>query len=992
MLNPANLRGRRLLILALLIVSIAGVFTVSAQTTGILDGKVTDESGGPLPGVTVIVTGENLIGSRSVTTNTDGVYRFPSLPPGIFKVRATLSSFTDAEKTGIHVGIDKLVTQNLQLKLSVEGVEVTVIGETPVVDQSSTTTGANIGRELFETLPLGRNFTSIVEIAPGTNSDDSGTTVYGSTGAENTYIIDGLNSTDIAVGTEGKNINLEMIQEVEVKTGGYQAEYGRATGGIINVVTKSGGNEFVGDAFFYMDNNSFQGQEVGIGDDVSATTIFPYQFTTGAGYDRYDYGLDVGGYILKDRLWFFAAYDRVDRTNKRIQIKDYPVSVYCDECGPVAGEHLDTPIIRNLFDLKLTWRITDNATSTLAINGDPRSIKKGAAFGYIDGNGPYSAILLDSKDGSTDYLLKFDYVGGSSLLVNFLAGKHNEKYEQTPGTADGGALPQYYNLASNQFNIDGGVGFLQNQNLSRTTARLDVTKFLSGLGDHEFKIGADAEYLKADITNRYTGTVGGDPALYPVYTTNLGGNLYEHRFYTNGNADPNHLTLDDIRPEFAVTPKTRNYSVYAQDSWKVGPRFTVNAGLRWEKQNLIDQRGETRISISDNWAPRLGLIFDVTGSGSSKVYASAGYFYESIPMDINIRALGGEVTGTVYNGKKDDPLDLSGRNDFAVIFSGEGEPIDKGLKGQYVAEYILGYDVAVTSKFAVGVKGVYRSLERIIEDRFASFDDNGNPIYAIGNPGRGDFKTGLYCSFTGCYAGLSADERNALFVPVPAPKRYYKGLEISATKRLADNWQMLASYTYSKLEGNYDGAFQASTGQLDPNINSAYDYANFLDNAYGYLSGDRRHQFKLNGSYIFPFKLTTGFSFHYQTGRPFNRMGYWNGYGNWEVYLDKRGEGQAVGPDGELTGKKLGRHPDDYELDLHFGYPLNLGPTIVQLELDVFRFLNRRENTDRYEFWSLSETANTSTNRNDPGVFSGYGRERYYQAPSAIRLSARVSF
>jgi hypothetical protein len=977
-------RTNPLALASIVLVGLLVAAAAMAQTTGTLDGKVTDDTGQALPGVTVTITSDNLIGARTVTTDLSGAFRFPSIPPGVYKLRAGLSGFSDVEKSGVRVGIDKTVTQNLQMRLATESVEVTVIGETPVVDQASTTTGANVGRELFEALPLGRNFTAIVAVAPGTSNDGAGTTVYGSSGAENTYIVDGLNSTDIGYGTEGKNMNLEFIQEVEVKTGGYQAEYGRATGGIVNVVTKAGGNEFTGDAFLYVDNDAFQGTVRGL--ENAEETYSSATFNIFTGYDRYDYGVDLGGYILKDRLWFFAAYDRVDRSNKTIMLKDAPGTAYYnaslespDLASPLAGEKLDTDITRDIFAGKFTWRITDNATATVSLNGDPRSIT-----GAGRGAGPYSTFLYKSEDGATDFLGKFDYVSGSTLLLNMLVGQHNEMANTDPATTLGGLLPGYSDQSNTTYGRDGGLGAADHQKNSRTVAKIDLTKFLTGFGDHELKFGADYEDLKADIMRRYTGSPDGgtfcdEPPCYdyPQFITNY-GDYYKHSFYTYGNIDPYNITAADIRPEFAVDPETKNYSVYLQDSWKMGSRFTANVGVRWEKQNLLDPAGNSRITISDNWAPRLGAIWDVTGSGSSKLYASAGYFYESVPMDINIRALGGEVTADVFNSDRFSPFPKPG--DSASILSGEGEPVDPNIKGQYIAEYILGYDIAVSTKFSVGVKGIYRALERVIEDGLTAFDAYGEPAYSIGNPGQGTFKYALNCDMdhnydgSGCYKGLTDEERAALFTRIPDPKRIYKGLELSFNKRLADNWQMLGSYVYSKLEGNYDGAFQASTGQLDPNINSAFDYANFMYNSRGYLSGDVRHAFKLSAAYDFPFRLSTGFTFYYQTGTPMNRYGYWDRYGNWEVLLDPRGS--------------VGRQPDSYEMDIRFTYKMDIGPTIAQFDLDVTNFLNRQGGVYRDEVWSLVEGDNGSPEpANDT-----YGKMVAYQSPTAIRLSARVTF
>src|SRR5579859_5464507 len=295
-------RSNLLLAVGLLLIAPALVF---AQTTGDIQGRVTDQSGGTLPGVTVEATSPNLQGSRTVTTGSDGRYQFASLPPGQYKVTANLSGFAAVQKNAT-VQLDSTVTVNLQLQLATHEA-VTVTAEAPLVDTSSTTTGTNYSAKVIESLPVTRNYADVIRLNPGVNVDRGETqgralalTVYGATSVENQFIIDGVNTTNVIKGFQGKAINTEFIQEVEVKTGGYQAEYGRALGGVINVITKSGGNQFHGDAFNYYDGlnrgpNTVSSQKITANDSLTGMRI--------ADYERNDFGADLGGYVLKDRIW-----------------------------------------------------------------------------------------------------------------------------------------------------------------------------------------------------------------------------------------------------------------------------------------------------------------------------------------------------------------------------------------------------------------------------------------------------------------------------------------------------------------------------------------------------------------------------------------------------------------------------------------------------------------------------------------------------------------
>lgn len=340
-----------------------------------------------------------------------------------------------------------------------------------------------------------------------------------------------------------------------------------------------------------------------------------------------------------------------------------------------------------------------------------------------------------------------------------------------------------------------------------------------------------------------------------------------------------------------------------------------------------DRFGDDAITLDDMYAPRLGLIWDVARNGRSKAFANYGRFYESIPMDINIRAFGGELQCFCYNFS-DDPADIAPVDGTPRRTSllGGATPVDPDLKGQYVDEILLGYEYELANNLAVGLQGTYRKLGRVVED----FLDPVSGAYHIANPGEGSGVNMAYYDYEPALA--------------PDVERTFEGVQVHARKRFMNGAQVFASYLWSRLEGNYDGLFQASTGQLDPNINSAFDYADFMINADGLLSNDRTHQFKLYGSYTLdttPAKgLTVGFSTYYASGYPLNAYGYSAGYQNYEYYIAPRGS--------------LGRGPAEYEADLHFGYPVAMGPANVSFILDVFNVLDRQSATRLDERYNLS--------------------------------------
>jgi hypothetical protein len=900
-------RKFHLALLIALSVLVATAAFAQTSTSGSIEGKVSDRSGAPLPGVTVELRSPNLQGVRTELTDARGNFRFSLLPPGDYSLTARLAGFNTAKQQNISVGLNRTVTLDITISAAVSET-ITVTGASPVIDVTSSATGTNVTSQTMASLPIARNFSAVAQVAPGTNTDATGTTFYGSTGAENQYIIDGLNTTEVRNGREGKTLNFDFVQEVEIKTGGLPAEYGRMTGGVLNAITKSGGNQFTGAVFGF-------DQPRGLRADNATLTERPG--TDGSTIDnksQVDYGLDLGGYIVKDRLWFFGAYNYQDRTrtNNRIN-SDLVIAPTPELPGGYTlplGSKIDTKIKSNLFAGKLTLRATENQNLTLSLFGDPTKTN-GPLFGI---NGPPTTTNGERKTGGSDYIARYSGIFAATFIVNAEAGHHHED-----GTISGAGttIPRLRDQTVSP-NVDsGGFGFFDNNKYDRDVAKLGFAKFLSS---HELKLGGDYEKMKADVQN-YQGGAG--QLIYK--RVSKGVIYYRHRFYVD-DLDPGFNRADPTTWKIALPqiaqPETKNASAYIQDSWRMLSNFTVSAGVRWESQELLGRGGVRATKINDNWAPRIGLVWDVANNGRSKAYANVGRFYENIPMDINIRSFGGEQVCFCYNFTPDPANYFPDSNAPArsSLLGGATTPVDPNLKGQYIDELLGGYEYEIAPNLAVGIKGTYRKLGRVIEDMLAV------PItgdYIITNPGSG----------IGRESGFYDYEHSAV---VPKAKRTYKGVELSANKRFSNNYQFFASYLWSRLEGNYDGTFQVSTGQLDPNINSAYDYADFLVNNQGLLSNDRTHQLKFYGSYQFPSGpmsgLDLGFAAHYASGTPLTAVGYSQGYQNWEYYLTTRG--------------LLGRGPADYEMDFHVDYPIKFGGAgRVSIIADVFNILDRQSKT-----------------------------------------------
>ncbi len=401
----------------------------AAQTTsGRIEGIVRDGSGGVLSGASVKATSPSLQGVRAAMTDARGRFRLAALPPGVYVVRAELGGFRTVEKPAT-VLLDASATVDLVLEPAIA--EAVAVGaEAPRIDATSTTGGTNYPAAVVAKLPVDRNYADIVRSNPGVGTDRGDTqgrslalTIYGATSAENQWIVDGINTTNVIKGIQGKAINNEFVQEVEVKTGGYQAEYGGALGGVVNVVTKSGGNEFHGDAFVYYDSSGTTAQQVFIESEDS-----PFSQMRVAEAVRLDFGADLGGFLVKDSLWFFGAYNRVEL--------DSQVSRFEGGGDVTPSDRFPVDTTDNLYSFKLTWNATPSTSAVATVFADPsRSEGASGANPYLGPASVTPPVSLEhstwysSRDiGGTDFGARVTQLLSSQAIVILQGGVHHDKY------------------------------------------------------------------------------------------------------------------------------------------------------------------------------------------------------------------------------------------------------------------------------------------------------------------------------------------------------------------------------------------------------------------------------------------------------------------------------------------------------------------------------------------------------------------------------------
>jgi hypothetical protein len=964
-----------------------------SQTTGAIQGTVTDSSGAVLPGVAVEARSAHLQGIRSATTDGRGGYRFPALPPGTYVVKATLAGFTTVEKTG-YVTLDSTVTVDLELQVSAEA-KVLVTGEAPVIDLSSTTTGSTFTAKVLERMSIGRNYADIVLSQPGVNTDTSqnlaglgdrvvNVALYGSTSLENLYVIDGINTTNVYRGFQGKLVNPESMQEVEIKTGGYQAEYGRALGGVINVITKSGGNEFHGDAFGYYNSREMREEA-----EITDRDIIAAEQTE---VERWDAGADLGGYILKDRLWFFGSYDRIEQETGRIP-----------QAGPAAGPSFLLESTSDVSSAKLTWNVARGSTVVGSLLADPE--KQSGAINLPASTSPLTYTGLRYV-GSKDYLARFNQLFGSFGILTLQYSRHGDRFQtKVPPEAE---QPRVTDRTVPGITVfSGGFGNINRIVNHQSTRDGYSASFEAYVAQHEIKAGGDYEDIETLAVERRTG--GQNLAIVPCRANpqnpasvdrcvraggagvpyvnwrgeNVnGGVFYSHAYLSNLDGTP--VTRIEIE-----TPSLA-YSAFVQDTWRISRRLTVNAGLRWDREEIQNFERKTVIDLDDMWSPRAGVVWDFTGDGTSKAYGSYGRFYYQFPTNLNVRAYGNNefLFVTSFNNDPESLVDAPGT---AFGFQGSTstplgpEPVDRNLKGMYQDEYTIGVEKALTPTFVVGLKANYQRLGEVLEDRCdldnEHPDNNGQPC-AIINPGsdekyaRGDFP----CSNS--HNGRpDASELDALCnenggPPMARASRIYRGIELTARQSFQERLWVQASYIYSSLRGNYDGAARLASGQADPGINADFDYFVFdQHNSHGKLYLDRPHSFQLGMTYLTPFGLTAGLSTYVRSGPPRNKGEYFNAGYSQEIFGVRRGT--------------AGRAETQYEANFSLAYEFKAGPLTITPRLYVYNVLNRQGEVRVSDAFNPDGAFDAEGNAVQ---HPNYGKILERQMPRLFRVALRVSF
>jgi outer membrane receptor protein involved in Fe transport len=940
-----------LLALVALVAITALTPAANAQTSGAtLVGHIKDKDGGALPGVTVTARNNDTGLDRVAVSSSDGTFTLPSLPIGLYTVTAELSGF--ATVTIEEVRLNVATTRTLEIEMSSASVEeqITVVDEAPLV-QTTPSIGTVVSEEQLENLPLnGRQFANLAILAPGTslayNSDPTKpgqltVALNGGIGRNVNYVIDGGDNTDDTIGGALQNFNLESVAEFNIQTQQYKAEYGRSTGGVLTVVTKTGTNEFEGSAWGFFRDDSL----------ASKTETEKLLGADKQPYERKQYGLALGGPIVRDRAHFFATYEQTDRE------QSYTVDSDPDGPGPkppifpdLQGKSFPVPFEDKLGTAKVTFDISP--TQYLQVR-----------YGFQENSDKYGASPLAAPDSLGTIGNEYSSVLASHTL-QFSADTLNEFLFQYTTfenliSADSDAPNIYF---------PSGVHQGQNINTPQSTTQTkyqyrDDLSFSRTLGGrtHQFKVGAN--YI-------HEPELGGD------FSTGLSGQ------FARGD-DAANAPITDITffgGFFGESTPVDQYSGYVQDDIYWNDRLTLNAGLRydyWEgfdldqRSNPIWQFLSTQTAFNeyylrdfqggnggvlenddDNFGPRLGFTYDVKGDGRQLLRGGWGIYYDFPYTNATILFPSAAVQsnyGVIYNNHNDAGI----KNPDGSFFQ-PGQPLPPNqlpaadipppnevasptLATPYAAQGSLGYSWQATNWLGLNLELV-RINYRDIPYRFRANPFNDANRNGVQDPT--EKRRFPFGNFRLWYGEGQAD---------------YSGVNLSARARISDKLEVQAFYTYSEATGNVlagadefritDGGHQADVGGPRRDVS-----ANPLDpqcsKCFGPLNTDARNRITLSAVYRAPYGINVSGMFRYRSALPYTAY----------VAQDLNGDGflyDFPGGQGVNTERGSSFSQLDLRLSKEFTFANRFGVELIGEVFNVFNeenptFFNRAGEPNAY--------------------------------------------
>ena len=786
---------------SLLVVVLITFFAASGlaqDQTGSIFGTVRTEEGAAIVGVKVTANSAAVIRPIITRTNDRGYYVFPALPIGTYTITFEADQYQGMKQENVTVNLGNQLRFNQVMKTGNVGEEIiTIDGEAPLVDVKSTDTSMNISKELFNSLPKGRNFASLVALAPGASDEGrfGGIMIDGASSSENVWVIDGAGTNDLIGGRNAQGAVFEFVEEIQVRSGGYEAEFGGSMGGVVNVVTRSGGNEFHGSINGYWSSDKFNAnprkslRRNPVSENVE---YFTYPKTP---YDRYDIGGSLGGFIIKDRVWFFGSYmpwyedlektvNFIDEEGYQYETRSYTRKRQQQNAALKVSAQL-TDKLRLAGSFSTDWWKTEGELPSYTGTGTPDnySAEKGWKYpGYVGA-------------ASLDYLLSDNIYFNSKFgyhqidIAKIGQEQRDEAMYYHDGNfpnlfpEDAATIPEQYQVGSWHASMpwDALEAFTEDFQQSYNASG-DVTLFTDAGGSHMIKTGLQWYWIKNRVAN---GDVNQYYRFYwrpdgVTYTNSISGDSGrgKYGFYYVGSWDRYYGLNGET--------SSNRYAIFLQDSWGVNDRLTLNLGVRAEQEKLPsydpDFEDPLDFGFGDKIAPRFGISYDLFGDGKVKVYANWGIYHDVMKLEMAREGYGGRkwkdavytldtlewwtfpnvVDPSAYPGTMIGPA-INHRIPALETTDPETEPMEQW-------EYIGGVDYQFADNMAVNVRLVYKTLKQTIED-IGTLKPDGEE-YWHGNPGYGKSKESL----------------EAQGLPSIKAVRDYLGLDIRLIKRFSNNW------------------------------------------------------------------------------------------------------------------------------------------------------------------------------------------------------------
>jgi outer membrane receptor protein involved in Fe transport len=857
------------LLIALLILPCA----FAQETTAGLQGTVKDPSGASVANAAVEVSSGALIGNRKAHTDAEGNYRIAALAPGEYTLTVTAAGFRTYRQTGIELTVGRLPNVEVQLQVGAVAETVEVTGTAPIVDVTQSKVAVTVDHEILLDIPKGRSFQSVIPFAPGARQEPlqgvtNGFQIDGASDSENVFLIDGVNITNIQRGGVGKSFQMDFVDEVQIKTSSFEAEYGGAVGGVINAVPMRGSNAWHGAIFSYINSNRFNANNADRQLRINPTLAQRNTTTRLDGTPEYylaakdqhniiEPGFKIGGPLLKDRLWLFSSYiptfDNTRRLTTFTGANPGPRYLTSTFTQHNAYNRLDYKVIDQLR-LFASWNYGYSRTSGTLGTAD-------SAAGQRNTGASTDPNTLRSDNGSVNplsvYTYGADWTPTSKLVVSARYGyffNNNEErgkpvglryqYGATANAASRDLANQPFPAST--FNTNGFANIPSNlayayDAYKRDGLNIDASYFTHLLGgNHTFKGG----YFYSRQSNAVLRNLNGGSVVLtwgssyePATSTtacdsiksqnlaNFGQSVCQGRF--------GYFTIGNSVVNTGGSQQTAQ-ALYFQDSWTVGHGLTLNLGVRFDQETQppydANRFPTVRFGWGDKIAPRLGAAYDLLHNGKVKVYASYGKFFDIMKMGLARGSFGSDywhncvyalddadytkITPTYPIGggcpaSGPAPGVTTGRFienlDLRATKADPRDPaISPDMKPMSGHEFVTGVDWAINKNWSLTTRYSRKRLDQTIEDM--SITDNLG--FYIGNPGT-KFADLLHRPVVIPNAAgvdtLTTTPFCAECPPVVAANRRYDGLEFRLIRAASSKWFGAVTYSYSRLRGNYAG-------------------------------------------------------------------------------------------------------------------------------------------------------------------------------------------